>query len=250
MSNTDLQRRLDKAHQLTAELRQLQDQMNRTIEQLCELVHGTDIGRALVVPKAENTAEGERETTCTPTFLTAPVLNTYVRNPPTGHAISADARLYSNYRSALIQVLQQPNARQADNRYNLVLNYADFDGDLLSVVVDARSLLEGQPAGKARVSVAVEAMGNQQSALYAKCAWKAGKKWTERTFEIRPNQLSVASFDIEHLDCPNIQALDVHLLFNPMSRGSVEIRRMTASLAVSPSAEVAVEPSSIFENLP
>lgn len=239
-----------KAHKLTAELRQLQDRMNQTIDQLCELVGGRELSDVLPPAAPESGVEAGTETSLTPSFLELPGKSPYSRNPPTGHSLGPDTRFYSNYRKGLVQIVQQSLPRHADSRYSLVFNYADFDGDLMSVVVDARALMTGQPAGRARLGLLVETIGNQHHALYAKCAWRTGKKWTERTIEVRANQVSVASIEIDRLDPEQVQALDIHLLFNPGARGSLEIRRLTATLSVQPTEEEAVAPASVFENAP
>jgi hypothetical protein len=237
-----------RVHKLTAELRQLQARLNDTVDQLCELMAGSRVEEALagLAPAVE---EGPvRKNTLQPSFLLSPVATPYARNPSTGFALSPDARFYSNYKRGLVQIVQQPLARHADSRYSLVLNYADFDGDLLSVVVDARSLLAGLPAGKARLDLVVETVASQFSALYAKCAWRSGKTWSERNFEVRGNQVSVASVNLDTFDPAAIQVLDVHLLFNPSSRGSVEIRRLTASLSVEPIEDTTADVADVFEN--
>ena len=239
-----------KAHKLTAELRQLQDRMNQTIDQLCELVGGHELSDVLPAAAPESSLEPGTETSLTPSFLELPSKSPYTRNPTTGLSLSPDARFYSNYRKGLVQLVQQPLPRHADSRYSLVFNYADFDGDLMSVVVDARALMTGQPAGRARLGLLVETIGNEHNPLYAKCAWRIGKNWTERSIEVRSNQVSVASIEIDRLDPEQVHALDIHLLFNPGARGSLEIRRLTATLSVQPTEEEAVAPASVFENAP
>lgn len=240
--------RMAKAHKLTAELRVLQDRINQTIEQLCELVGGQEL--AEVLPPSTTDEAAPTENSLTPSFLLLPSKAPYARNPPTGYALGPDARVYSNYRKGLVQVVQQALPRHADSRYSLIFNYADFDGDLLSVVVDARALMTNLPAGKARLGLVVETVGNQQNALYAKCAWRTGKKWNERTFEVRANQVSIAGIDIERFDPAQVQALDIHILFNPSARGSIEIRRLTATMSVQAMEEEAPVPISVFESSP
>lgn len=240
--------RMVKVHKLTAELRVLQDRINQTIEQLCDLVGGQELAELHPPPNPDG--EARAENSLTPSFLLLPSKTPYARNPPTGYSLGPDARVYSNYRKGLVQLVQQALPRHADSRYSLIFNYADFDGDLLSVVVDARPLMAGQPAGKARIGLVVETAGNQHNALYAKCAWRTGKKWNERTFEVRANQVSIGAIDIERFEPEQVQALDIHLLFNPSARGSIEIRRLTATMSVQAMEEEAPVPISVFEGSP
>lgn len=249
MSKPDLQRRLSRAHQLTAELRTLQGQINRVVDQLCELVNEPDLRRALVAGPDEPAAAGLHEAVASPGFLRVPLATPFLRNPPTGQPVGNDARFYTNSRGGLIQVVQQPQPPQADARYTLVLNYAEFEGDLLSVVTDLRELLRDQPPGRARLTLLADVRVSPQQTVYGKFAWRVGKKWTDHTFEVRTNQVALASHEIERFDPAGIQALDLHLLLNPAPRGSVEIRRVSVTLSVTPQSDDADAAAGIFETV-
>lgn len=249
MSKPDLHRRLSRAHQLTAELRSLQAQVNRTVDQLCELVNEPDLRRALEGAPDEPAAAGPHETVATPGFLRVALATPALRNPPTGQPIGGDARFYTNARGGLIQVVQQPQPPQSDARYTLVFNYAEFEGDLLSVVTDLRELLRGQPAGRARLTLLADVRVAPQQTVYGKFAWRVGKKWTDHTFEVRTHQVALATHEIDKFDPAGIQALDLHLLLNPAPRGSVEIRRVSVTLSVTPQADESDTAAGIFESV-
>jgi hypothetical protein len=243
--------RLQQTRHQIAQLRALQDQLNATIESLC----GLAADQAIETPGAPGSpaASGRLDVTMQPEFLALPLRLGFWRNPATATAISADAKFYSNYRKGLLQIVQQPRPAQSESAYSLVLNYADIDADLLSLVIDARSLLNQAPlpAGRARVNLVLEINGHQHNAMFAKCAWKTGpNKWQDKTVEVRSNQVSIASFEIEQFDPEQVQAMDIHLLCNPASRGSIEIRRLSATLVVQPRPAEAARAANVFEPAP
>jgi hypothetical protein len=61
--------------------------------------------------------------------------------------------------------------------------------------------------------------------------------------------LAADSFVIDMFDPSQVTALDFHVFFNPVGRGSFEIRRLAASLVVTPPSEAPVV-SSVFETAP
>ena len=248
MSKSADPQRLARAHKLSAELRTLQERMNRTIEDLCELVSNREFFAAM--PGDVDLSGDLAEATLSPSFLQAPSPDAFLRNPPTGQALGPDAAFYSDYAKGVLHIVQQPLQRHADSRYSLIINFAEFDGDWFSVVLDMRALLSGMPAGRARVGMVVETTGAAQASMSAKCVW-AGAKWREEApMEIRLNQLCASTIDIDFLDPAQTQTLDLHLVFNPVARGSIEIRRVTASLSIQPLKDDARMPASVFENAP
>lgn len=240
---------LDEVHQLAAEIRALQSRINEAMDRLGDILSSPGLERAAQRDPAAGAAleNGAVRNTLNPSFLQLAAPSSYVRNPATGYALGSDTKFYSNYKRGLVQLVQQPLARHADSRYGLVINFADFDGDLVSLVIDGRELLAGLPTGKARLDLVVESNASQFCAVYAKCAWRTGKQWSERNFEVRSNQVSVASTTIDHFDPQATQALDLHLIFNPTSRGSVEVRRLSLAVTVEPAAAIVPAAADIFE---
>jgi hypothetical protein len=250
MPNSDDTRRSEQVHRLTLELQALRGRMNDTIDQLCELVAGHEIaGEPVGLSPMAGQEQGNAERSLAPAWLRLPSPTASASNPPTGHALSNDTRLYSDYRNGFIQLIQVSQPRGADERYALVLNHADFDGSFLSIVLDARALLVDMPAGPARLSLAVEVRGTPAPGLQAKCAWKVGEHWSERVLRLSPGQLAADSFAIDMLDPSQINAIDFHLFLNPVGRGSFEVRRLTAGLVVTPPSEAPLT-SSVFETAP
>jgi hypothetical protein len=243
-------RRHEQVHRLTLELQALRGRLNDTIDQLCQLVAGHDIGGAPVgLSPLAGQESGNAERSLAPAWLRVPSASASASNPVTGHRLANDTALYSDYRNGFIQIIQVNQPHGADERYALVVNHADFDGSFLSIVVDARALLADMPAGPARLSLAVEVRGTPVPGLNAKCAWKVGEHWSERALRLSPGQLAADSFSIDMLDPSQINALDFHLFFNPVGRGSFEIRRLTAGLVVTPPSEAPLT-SSVFETAP
>jgi hypothetical protein len=223
--------RLAQAHQLTVELRRLQHQMNRTVEQLCDLVGGHAFQGVLPGP-ADHGGAAVAEAAFSPSFLQLPRQQAFERNAPTGLVLGPDAIFYTDNATGLLNIVQQPLQHSADSRYSLILNFAGFDGEWMSLALNARSLLAGLPSGRAQVGLVIESTGSPQTTLRAKCSW-AGADWREeRPLDVYINQLSTATAEIDYLDTQKTQALDVHLVFNPPPRGSVEIRRITVTVVV------------------
>jgi hypothetical protein len=246
---TDPQRH-EQVHRLTLELQALRGRLNETIDQLCGLVAGYDIGAepAGLSPLAGQ-EQGHAERSLVPAWLRLPSPSASASNPVSGQKLGNDTAIYSDYRNGFIQVIQVNQPRGADERYALVVNHADFDGTFLSIVLDARPLLADMPAGPARLSLAVEVRGTPAPGLNAKCAWKVGEHWSERALRLAPGQVAADSFTVDMLDPSQISALDFHLFFNPVGRGSFEVRRLTAGLVVTPANEAPLT-SSVFETAP
>lgn len=243
-------RRHEQVHRLTLELQALRGRMNDTIDQLCELVAGHDLGNEPVgLSPLAGHDEGSAERSLAPGWLRLPSSQASVSNPPSGYRLGNETAIYSDYRNGFVQVIQVSQPRGADEHYALVVNHADFDGSFLSFVIDARALLADMPAGPARLSLAVEVRGTPMPGMNAKCAWKVGEHWSERPLRLQPGQLAADSLSVDMLDPSQLNALDFHLFFNPVGRGSFEIRRLTAALVVTPATEAPVT-SSVFETAP
>ena len=242
--------RLEQAHRLTAELNLLRDQLNHTIDQLCTLVAGGDIGGEPVgLTALASAAGGGAERTLAPSWLRLPMASAHVSSPPTGHHLGPETALYSDYRNGLMQLIQSTLPRGEDERYGLIINHADFDGTFFSLVVDARALLADMPEGQAKLGIAIDIRGTPAPVIHAKCTWKIGEDWTERPLKLRANPLSADGVTLELFDPAQVKALDFHLIFNPVGRGSFEIRRLSLSLLVTPAVEAPVA-TSVFEANP
>ena len=230
MSNQDSHPRLAKAHVLVTELRTLQSRLNETVDQLCELVGGSSTAALL---NTEVSLRGSRgEPMLTPAFLTTPSAQTYVRGPSPGSQVSTDTVFFSDYEKGLVQLVQQPLPRQADTRYSFIINFADFDGNWMSLVIDAKGVLRNLPAGQATMGLMVEVTGTSQVAMSSKVTWKTAEHLREVAIDVRPNQVCVAQADLGYINPAATEALDLHLMFNPPGRGSIEIRRLTLTLDV------------------
>lgn len=250
MSKPPFSQRLEQAHRLTAELNLLRDQLNHTIDQLCTLVAGGDIGgqpvglSALAAP-----AGGGAERALAPSWLRLPMASAHISSPASGHQLSPETALYSDYRNGLMQLIQSTLPRGEDERYGLIINHADFDGTFFSLVIDARALLADMPEGQGKLGIAVDIRGTPAPVIHAKCTWKIGEDWSERPLKLRANHLSADGITVEQFDPAQVKALDFHLIFNPVGRGSFEIRRLNLSLLVTPVVEVPVA-ASVFEANP
>lgn len=246
MSHQDSHPRLAKAHLLTAELRALQHRMNETIDQLCELVGGASVESLL--NRSASSLGSRGESSWTPAFLTTPAAQTYLRSPGSGTQVASDTVFYSDNERGLIQVVQQPLPRHADTRYSFILNFADFDGSWMSLVIDAKHLLSGLPTGKASLGLLVEATGTAQVAMASKITWRGAELSRELPMDVRPNQVCVGQADLGYLIPEATESLDLHLMFNPPARGSIEIRRLTLTLDIQPEAAKRPQLDGVFED--
>ena len=238
--------RIAAVRKLTSELYVLQDRMNQTIDQITGLLHGSDIGALLPIPEdATRTADGALGHTMTPTALALPLPQVYVNNPGSGALVGEECKLYSDYKNGSLQMVQVPASRGSDARFAIVLNYANFDASYLSLVFDARQLLRDLPAGKLRISMAIETRSDPQIKLHSKFAFKVGEHWGEHHMAPKGGRVQVDTFEVPMIDPSIVEALDFHLIFSPQTRGCIEIHRVTFSVAVVPAVDTAS--ANVFE---
>src|SRR5262245_11651359 len=106
-------RRHEQVHRLTLELQTLRGRLNDTIDQLCQLVAGHDPGgEPIGLSPLAGQEQGTAERSLVPTWLRLPSGQASASNPASGHRLSNDSALYSDYRNGFIQVIQvsQPHA--------------------------------------------------------------------------------------------------------------------------------------------
>jgi hypothetical protein len=246
MSNSSEAQRIAAVRKLTSELYVLQDRMNQTIDQITGLLHGSELSSLVPIPlPPDRTPDGALEHSMSPTALALPLPQVYVNNPPSGSPVGQEAKLFSDYKNGQLQLVQVPASRGSDARFAIVLNYANFDATYLSLVFDARKLLEDLPAGKLRISMALEARSDPQVKLHAKFAFKVGEHWGEHHMAPKGTRVQVDSFEVPMIDPTIVEALDFHLIFTPQTRGCIELHRVTFSVSVTPVAENAS--ANVFE---
>ncbi len=246
MSNPSEAQRIAAVRRLTSELYVLQDRMNQTIDQITGLLHGAEISSLLPVPQgAARMADGALQHSMNPTALALPLPQVYINNPASGTLVGAECKLFSDYKNGALQLVQVPASRGSDARFAIVLNYANFDASYLSLVFDARELLRDLPAGKLRISMALEARTDPQIKMHAKFAFKVGEHWGEHHMSPKGTRVQVDSFEVPMIDPTSVEALDFHLIFSPQTRGCIELHRVTFSVAVSPATDSAT--SNVFE---
>jgi len=238
MSNPSEAQRIAAVRKLTSELYVLQDRMNQTIDQITGLLHGAELSSLLPVPQLPGrTPDGTLEHSMSPTALALPLPQVYVNNPPSGMLVGLEAKLFSDYKNGQLQLVQVPASRGSDSRFGIVLNYANFDATFLSLVFDARKLLQDLPSGKLRISMALETRTDPPAKLHAKFAFKVGEHWGEHQLAPKGTRVQVDSFEVPMIDPTIVEALDFHLIFTPATRGCIELHRVSFSVSVSPVAE-------------
>lgn len=244
MSNPIDPRQLARARELTVELRALQDKMNQTVEQICAIVAGREFGEVVAA------SEAPAHPGFSPLWLQVAEAQPVIISPLSGQALGTDAVFYTDGRNAVLQVLQQPAVRQADASFALVFNFSEFDGEWMSVVFDARSVLAGLPNGRAKLNLVAELAGSPAFPAQARLHWRAANHSAERRVDLKLNQVNTAQIDIEYLEPASVSAFDIHLVFNPPARGSLVLRRLRAQLAVEPVIQEAERGASVFEAMP
>ncbi len=253
MSKSSEAQRLAMVRKLTAEMHVLQERMNQTIDQVCDLLAGRELNEAISTNSVAPTVNGTlTERTMVPSFLRLPAASVYESNPQSGFELGGDCRMFSDYKNGTLQLLQMPSRRGGDDsKYGLIINHAEFDGTFLSLVLDARALLAGLPTGRARLGLVFDARSMPQIPLHAKCAWKIGDQWSEHRLETSSSRLTVSSFEIPLLDPARVEALDFHFIFTPHARGTIEIQRLSIALSVETlQSEVAAAAPGVFESTP
>ncbi len=243
MSNPIDPRQLARAKELTVELRALQDKMNQTVEQICSIVAGREFGAALGARATVNAGYS-------PMWLQVAEAQPVVVSPVSGQALGADAAFYTDGRNAMLQVLQQPAIRQADASFAMVFNFSEFDGEWMSVVFDARSVLAGLPKGRAKLNLVAELSGNPSCAAQVRLHWRTAEQPSERRVDLKLNQLNSTQVDLEYFEPGAILAFDIHLVFNPPARGSLALRRLRVEVDVEPDVETTDRADSVFEAMP
>lgn len=231
---------------LTAELRSLQNRINETVDQLCELVGGASVEALL--NRSSNSLGRRGETTMTPAFLATPAAQTYLRSPSSGAQVASDTLFFSDNEKGLVQLVQQPLPRDADTRYSFIINFADFDGSWMSLVINGKPLLNGLPTGQATLGLMVEASGTAQVTMASKITWRGAELSREVAMDVRPNQVCVEQAELGYLNPEATETLDLHLMFNPPARGSIEIRRLTLTLDIQPEAAKRQQLDGVFED--
>ncbi|TDM05601.1 MAG: hypothetical protein C4K60_12665 [Ideonella sp. MAG2] len=220
--------------------------MNETVDLLCELIGGASVEALLERNPRPHGNRGEAR--LTPSFLTTPASETYLRSPSSGAKVAEGVVFFSDYDKGLVQLVQQPLPRHADTRYSYIINFASFDGNWMSLVLDSKKLLNGLPAGKARLGLMIEAIGSAQVEMASKVTWQAAEVSREVLIDTRPNQVCVAQADLDYINPESTESLDLHLMFNPPARGSVEIRRLTLTLDIQPEPVKQQQLEGVFED--
>lgn len=214
-----------KAQALALELRTLQDRLNDTINQLCELVaHQT------VTPVQAPLAHGR----FVPDWLRWPQPLAWFDQPPSGQPLSTGTTFYTNGRAGLWQIVQQPLARHRGTGFALGVNFSQFDGEWMSVVFDASALLKNQPAGRVRLDLVTEVTGSPLENLSVRCVWRGHNHDGELPFDVQLNKVTRQQAEIDYLDPELTRSLEVHLVLSVPARGAVELQRLTLDFTVLP----------------
>lgn len=245
MSTPTDSQRSDEIRRIAQELQALRARLNEAIDRVSELALGCG-GVAVGLSPIGGQDEGRAERSLMPSWLRLPSPEVVAGNPAPGFRLGTDSMLYGDYRDAFVQLIQVARSPGAEERYSLVINHAEFDGTYVSIVLDARALLSGMPAGPARLSLAVDVACTPTPQVHGKCSWRVGEHRSERPLKLQAGHLAADACDIDFLDPAQVSALELHLIFNPVRRGTIEIRRMVAGLVVTPATGASAAPS-IFE---
>ena len=246
MSKQSEAQRLATVRKLTAELYSLQDRMNQTIDQITLLLHGSEVGEALAPISAALGADGGIERTLSPAVMALPMDTVFISSPASGHALGEQCRFYSDYKSGQLQLVQVPAARGSDARFALNVNFANFDGSWMSLVFDGRPLLAGLPAGRARFTLSLELRGDPQVKFSVKLGFRIGGQAGEAPLNPRGGRVMVDAFEVPMLDPSMVDALDLHVIFTPQARGSIELQRLSLAVTVWPTVP-AEQIANVFE---
>jgi len=246
MSHPSHALRLATVRKLTAELYALQDQMNATVDQITALLQGSELSAALAAPEALRLEAGGVERQFVPAPLALPLPQVFVESLQTGREVAPGCMFYTDNKNGQVQLVQVPAPRSSDSRHALHLNVAGFDGAWLSLVFDARALLEGLPAGRARLSLALEHRADPVVQSSIKLTWRDDGHPHDVQLSPRGGRTLVDSCEIPDFDPATTDAFDIHVIYTPHTRGSIELQRLVLTLSVQP--EVHEDAPDVFES--
>ncbi|MCA6215272.1 hypothetical protein KGA65_01835 [Ideonella sp. B7] len=233
--------RLARAHELTLTLRSLQRRLNQTVDALCGLAAG-EVAEAVPAP-----AHGED---WGPALFSLPLVEPVRLQPASGTALGPGAIFYVGEHQGVLQLVQAPVSGVGAPRYACRINFADFDGEWMSLVFDLRPLLETVLPGQTRLVLWAEHERLPAQALQVRCSWRSeGGELQVSQAGVEAGEPVQLSLDLGWLQPASLQVLDLHLIFPAAGRGTITLRGMQASMHVQPVATTGGDPD-VFEETP
>lgn len=228
-------------HDLNVELGVLRRQLSRVQDLLdkAERVRATDRPSARSV--------GEFEALPLRVRGTAAV----VRKPVSGQVLTPGLRFFAGRHHGWIQILQKPCVADRES-FALALDFTAFDGNWMSLVLDGRALVEGQPAGGARLLVLADIEATPSQNVLFKCSWRhAGHEAQNRQSVPQPIGRIATELDLGWLRPQDLESLELHVIFPVSGRGSVLLQGLRMVLLVAPESGGKSAPAQdVFEESP
>lgn len=186
-----------------------------------------------------------------PAFLQRPWDAPVHRQPSNGTVLAPGAKFLSGKHQGVVLLLQKPVQGGAGG-YALALDYAAFDGQWMSLVLDGRAVLAQVPAGAARLLVNADIEGVPSQNVLFKCSWRhVGQEGQSRQGTPQPYGRVVSELDLGWLRPEDVEALELHVIFPAAGRGSVVVRSLRAVLLVAPTGGGKPgAPQDVFEEAP
>lgn len=230
-----------RAHELTLTLRSLQRRLNQTVDALCGLAAGevTEAGQAQA--RAEDWG---------PALFALPLAEPVRLQPASGTVLGPGASFYVGEHQGVLQLMQVPVSGACAPRYACRINFADFDGEWMSLVLDLRALLETALPGRTRLVLWAEHERLPAQALQVKCSWRAeGGEPQASQARVDAGEPMQLSLDLGWLQPDSLEVLDLHLIFPAAGRGTITVQEVQVSLHVQPEVTAKGDPD-VFEETP
>lgn len=187
-----------------------------------------------------------------PAIFWRPLKQPVVQQPARGTLLGGGARFYTGSHRGWILVVQRPSTLSGAGRFELGINFREFDGEWMSLVFDLRESMKAGAAGRARLLVSAQVDSFPRSSVQFRCSWRhAGQEpQTRQTAALHGDALH-CQLDLDRLRSQDLEALELHVIFPVSGRGALYLRSLRASLLLSTEAggQAAVEPG-MFEDAP
>lgn len=230
-----------RAHELMLTLRSLQRRLNQTVDALCGLAAGE-------VAQADQARAHSAD--WVPALFALPLAEPVRLQPVSGMALGPGASFYVGEHQGVLQLVQAPVSGAGEALYACRINFADFDGEWMSLVFDLRALLETALPGRAQLVLWAEHDRLPAQALQVKCSWRTeGGEPQASQAKVDAGEPLQLSLDLGWLQPASLQVLDLHLIFPAAGRGTISLQGVRASLHVQPEVTASGD-LDVFEETP
>lgn len=187
-----------------------------------------------------------------PEIFWRPLRQPVIQQPVRGTSLDKCIRFYAGSHRGWVLLAQRPAVGSRTGRFELGINFREFDGEWMSIVFDLRAALKTEVAGGARLLVSTQVDSFPRSPVQFKCGWRhAGQESQARQTAVLEGETLHFQLDLGPLRPQELEALELHVIFPVSGRGAIYLRSLRASLLLTGDAEgsTAADPD-VFEDAP